>query len=96
MLACDGPAICKPQRTPLEQTLRVLAVVTMVMTIPQVIAVWTQPNAGGFALVSWATYLVSSALLVYGVRRKDALICLANAGWVGLDAAIVAGLVLRQ
>jgi hypothetical protein len=61
------------------------------------IAVWTQPSASGFALVSWATYLVSSAAwLVYGIRQKDALICLTNAGWVGLDAAIVAGLVLRQ
>ena len=97
MLPCDGPAICKPERTPLEQALRILAVVTMVMTVPQVIAVWTQPNAGGLALVSWATYLVSSAAwLVYGIRRQDALICLTNAGWVGLDAAIVAGLVLRQ
>ena len=60
MLPCDGPAICKPERSALEQALRILAVVTMLMTVPQVIAVWTHPNAGGFVLVSWATYLVSS------------------------------------
>lgn len=97
MLPCDGPAICKPERTALEQALRILAVVTMVMTVPQVIAVWTQPNAGGFALVSWVTYLVSSiAWLAYGVHQKDALICLTNAGWVVLDVAIVAGLLLRH
>ena len=96
MLPCDGPAICKPERTALEQALRILAVVTMVMTVPQVIAVWTQPNAGGFAHVSWATYLVSSAAwLAYGIQQKDALICAANAGWVLLDAAIVAGLAVR-
>lgn len=96
MQPCDGPAICKPERTALEQTLRFLAVATMVMTVPQVIAVWTQPTAGGFAVVSWIAYLVSSiAWLVYGVQKKDALICLTNAGWVGLDAAIVAGLLLR-
>ena len=97
MLPCDGPAICKPERTTLEQALRVLSVVTMVMTVPQVIAVWTQPSASGFALVSWITYLASSiAWLAYGIHRQDALICLTNAGWIGLDAAIVAGLVLRQ
>ena len=96
MLPCDGPAICKPERSALEQALRILAVVTMLMTVPQVIAVWTHPNAGGFALVSWATYLVSSiAWLAYGVRQKDALLCLTNAGWIVLDAAIVAGLVVR-
>ena len=95
MLACDGPAVCKPERTALEQMLRILAVVTMVMTVPQVIAVWTQP-ASGYALVSWVTYLVSSiAWLVYGIRQKDALICVTNAGWIGLDLAIVAGLVLH-
>jgi uncharacterized protein with PQ loop repeat len=100
MLPCDGPAVCKrgddPSRTALEGTLRILAVVTMVMTIPQVIAVWSQPTAGGFALVSWLTYLVSSiAWLVYGIRRRDALLYLTNAGWIGLDVAIVAGLILR-
>jgi uncharacterized protein with PQ loop repeat len=97
MQPCDGPTICKPDRTPLEQALRILAVVTMVMTIPQVIAVWTQPNIGGFALVSWATYLVSSAAwLVYGIRKQDALICITNFGWIGLDAAIVAGLLMHR
>ena len=101
MLPCDGPAVCKqdgkPLRTGLEEALRILAVVTMVMTVPQVIAVWSQPSAGGFALTSWLTYLVSSiAWLVYGIRQQDALICLTNAGWIGLDAAIVAGLVLRH
>ena len=96
MQPCDGPAVCKPDRSALEQALRVLAVVTMVMTVPQVIAVWTHPNTGGYALVSWVTYLVSSiAWLVYGIRQQDALICLTNAGWIGLDAAIVAGLILR-
>lgn len=101
MLPCDGPAVCKldrdPSPTSLEGTLRILAVVTMVMTIPQVIAVWSQPGASGFALVSWLTYLVSSiAWLLYGIRQRDALLCFTNAGWIGLDVAIVAGLVLRQ
>ncbi len=100
MLPCDGPAICKPDdappRTPLEVALRVLAVATMVMTIPQVIAVWTQPHAGGYALVSWLAYLVSSAAwLWYGIQKRDALICVTNAGWIGLDAAIVAGLLVH-
>ena len=101
MLPCDGPAVCKqgrdPSRTALEGSLRILAVITMVMTIPQVIAVWSQPAAGGSALVSWLTYLVSSiAWLVYGIRQRDTLLCLTNAGWIVLDVAIVAGLILRQ
>ena len=101
MLPCDGPAVCKQghdhSRTALEGTLRILAVVTMVMTIPQVIAVWTQPTTSGYALVSWLTYLVSSiAWLVYGIRQRDRLLCVTNAGWIGLDVAIVAGLILHS
>ena len=96
MLPCDGPAVCKPNRTPLEEALRILAVITMVMTVPQVIAVWSYPTAGGFALVSWVTYLVSSiAWLAYGIKQQDALICVTNAGWIVLDAAIVAGLIFH-
>lgn len=96
MLPCDGPAICKPERTTLENALRLLAVATMLLTVPQVIAVWTAPSPGAYALVSWAAYLVSSiAWLAYGIRQRDALICLTQAGWIVLDAAIVAGLLVR-
>ena len=99
MLPNDGAAVCKQpaEATPLEKLLRVLSVVTMAMTVPQVIAVWTQPNVGGVSLVSWATYLVAAvAWLVYGIQKRDRTIYLACIGWITLDAAIVAGLIVRH
>jgi uncharacterized protein with PQ loop repeat len=82
--------------TALEKILRALSVITMVMTVPQVLAVWTGPSASGVSLVSWAAYLVSACLwFVYGLQKRDKTIYLACIGWIALDAAIVAGVIVR-
>ena len=101
MLPCDGPAICPPEgappRTPLEKLLRFAAVGTMLMTVPQVWSIWTTSGATDVSLVSWLAYLLSSiAWLAYGIQKGDATICFANAGWVAMDLAIMAGIVIRH
>ena len=90
------PLIAAAPATRLEKILRTLSVVTMVMTVPQVLAVWTGPSASGVSLVSWAAYLVSACLwFVYGLQKRDKTIYVACVGWVVLDAAIVAGVIVR-
>lgn len=88
-----------PQPAPLsglEKVLRSLSVVTMLMTIPQVLAVWTGPRASGVSLVSWIAYLVAAVLwFVYGLQKRDKTIYLACVGWIVLDAAIVVGVIVR-
>ena len=80
----------------LGRLLRVFSVLTMLMTVPQVVTVWSRPGAGGVSLATWLFYLLSAILwLVYGVRRRDKTIYLACIGWILLDAAIVIG-VLRH
>jgi uncharacterized protein with PQ loop repeat len=101
MQACDGPTICPPEgappRTPLEAFLRLGAVGTMLMTAPQVWSIWTTKGDTGVSVVSWIAYLVSSiAWLWYGIRKQDATICFANAGWVAMDIAIIAGILVRH
>ena len=99
-MPCDGRAVCpggdKPPATKLEQTLRVLSVVTMLMTVPQVVTVWTQ-SAAGVSPFTWLTYLVSAVLwLIYGIQKRDKTIYLACIGWIILDAAIVIGIFVRH
>jgi uncharacterized protein with PQ loop repeat len=90
------PAVAAAPASGLEKILRMLSVVTMVMTVPQVLAVWTGPGASGVSLVSWAAYLVSACLwFAYGLKKRDKTIYLACVGWVALDAAIVAGVIAR-
>src|SRR5689334_1119896 len=101
MLPCDGPAMCPPEgsppQTPLEKALKAGAVVTMLLTVPQVWSIWTSTGASDVSLVSWITYLVSSiGLLAYGIQKRDAALCFANAGWVGMDVAIIVGILARH
>lgn len=97
MLPCDARAI-RPGNagaapTALEKSLRLVAVLSMLMTVPQVVSVWSA-RADGVSLVSWLAYLVSSLFwLAYGIQKRDATIYLAFGGWVLLDAAIVAGII---
>ena len=101
MVPPDCAAIAKPPDSPpvtgLERLLRVLSVVTMVMTVPQVLAIWVGREAGGVSLVSWIAYLFSACLwFVYGMQKHDKTIYLACIGWILLDAAIVAGVIVHR
>lgn len=95
MLPADSAAVspatgAMPSR--LEKFLRVLSVVTMLMTVPQVWAVWSSRGAAGVSLLSWGAYLFSACLwFIYGLRKRDKTIYLACIGWIVLDAAIVVG-----
>jgi uncharacterized protein with PQ loop repeat len=80
-----------------DKVLRVFSVVTMLMTVPQVVAVWIEHEVGGVSVLSWGTYLVSACLwLVYGIRKRDKTIYLACIGWIVMDAAIVIGVLLNR
>ena len=95
MLSADCSAVSPaPGVTPsgLEKSLRVLSVVTMLMTVPQVLAVWSSTEAVGVPPLSWGAYLFSACLwFIYGVQKRDKTIYLACIGWIVLDAAIVVG-----
>ena len=95
MLPADCSAVAPaPGVTPsrLEKILRVLSVMTMLMTVPQVWAVWFSGDAAGVSPLSWGAYLFSACLwFLYGVQKRDKTIYLACIGWIVLDAAIVVG-----
>lgn len=100
MLPADASAVARstapPPASGLEKILRGLSVFTMLMTIPQVLTVWVGRDAGGVSLVSWLAYLVAACLwFVYGLQKRDKTIYLACVGWVVLDAAIVAGVIVH-
>ena len=100
MLPPDGQAVTESNAsasvTGLEKILRSLSVLTMLMTVPQVLTVWVGHNAGGVSLVSWAAYLISACLwFVYGIQKHDKTIYLACIGWIVLDAAIVVGVIVH-
>ena len=101
MLPADCAAVTAAPGSPppsrLEKFLRVLSVVTMLMTVPQVFAVWVGRDAGGVSLLSWAAYLFSACLwFVYGIQKRDKTIYLACIGWIALDALIIIGVMVHR
>ena len=80
----------------LEKILPVLSVFTMLMTVPQVWTIWMKGDASGVSLLSWGAYLLSACLwFFYGLQKGDKTIYVACIGWVILDAAVVAGVLVR-
>ncbi len=101
MLPCDSQAVAQAadlaSPTALEKVLRGFSVVTMLMTVPQVVAVWTSASASGVSLASWATYLLAACLwFYYGFKKRDKTIYLACIGWIVLDLAIVVGVLAHS
>ncbi len=98
MLPADGSCVETPGGPPagaLEKVLRAFSVISMLMTVPQVLTIWVGRSAAGVSLVSWATYLVSAVLwFVYGVQKRDKTIYLACIGWILLDLAVVIGVMI--
>jgi uncharacterized protein with PQ loop repeat len=81
----------------LEKILRLLSIVTIIMTVPQVLAIWVGGNVGGVSIVSWAAYLFSACLwFIYGIQKRDKTIYLACIGWIFLDAAVVIGVIVHS
>jgi len=78
--------------TSLRRILGGMSVVSMLMTVPQVWIIWVNHLAAGVSVLSWSAYLVSALLWFwYGVGQRDKNIYLPCIGWIGLDAAVIAG-----
>jgi uncharacterized protein with PQ loop repeat len=94
----EPPGQTGSSTTAFDGVLRAFSVITMVMTVPQVVSVWSEERgSSGVSLLSWGTYLVSACLwLFYGVRKRNRTLWLPCVGWIALDAAIVIGLLVRR
>jgi uncharacterized protein with PQ loop repeat len=80
----------------LDRVLNGLSLFTLAMTVPQVVGVWSVRSGGGVSLWSWGAYLLSAIVwLVYGIQKRDRHIYLPCIGWILLDGAIVAGIVVN-
>ena len=92
------PALPK-SAMPLEKTMKrvmgAMSVFTLAMTIPQVLAIWLSHQAAGVSLLSWSAYLLSALVwFAYGVMKRDRNIYLPCIGWILLDGAVVAGVMV--
>ena len=84
-----------PSEKLMKQLLGSMSVFTLLMTMPQIYAIWASRQAAGVSLLSWGAYLISALVwFVYGIRKRDRNIYLPCVGWVLLDGAVVAGIIV--
>ena len=76
----------------LRRLLGGMSIFTLVMSVPQILAIWVHRQAAGVSVVSWSAYLLSALLWFwYGLQQRDRNIYLPCIGWIALDIAVVAG-----
>jgi uncharacterized protein with PQ loop repeat len=76
----------------MKQLLAGLSIFTLVMTVPQILAIWLSRQAAGVSLLSWSAYWLSALVwFFYGVQKRDRNIYLPCIGWLVLDGAVIVG-----
>jgi uncharacterized protein with PQ loop repeat len=82
--------------TMLKRVLGSMSIFTLLMTVPQVWTIWVNHQAAGVSIISWSAYLLSAMLWFwYGLMKRDKNIYLPCVGWVGLDAAVIVGVIVH-
>ena len=86
------PAMTFPQEAAMKRMLGTLSIFTLLMTVPQILAIWATHQAAGVSILSWSAYWISAlAWFWYGVQKRDRSIYLPCVGWLVLDGAVVVG-----
>ena len=94
-MAPDPATPVSPSETRLKGILGMMSIFTMFMTVPQVWTIWVGHQAAGVSVLSWSAYLLSAVLWFwYGLMKRDKNIYLPCIGWIGLDAAVIAGVLV--
>jgi uncharacterized protein with PQ loop repeat len=85
----------KKQKSPFDYVVYFFMVATPLFELPQVIAIYGNKSAENVSLFTWAFFCLSSAVWIwYSVRNKLYPLIIAYSLYVGIEAAIVAGILL--
>lgn len=81
--------------TLMNRILGAMSIVTMLMTIPQIVTIWIDHQAAGVSVLSWSAYLVAAVLwFFHGLQQRDKNIYWPCVGWIVLDSAIIVGVLV--
>jgi uncharacterized protein with PQ loop repeat len=81
-----------PSEIAMKRVLGGLSIFTLLMTVPQIVAIWATRQAAGVSVLSWGAYWISALIWFwYGVQKRDRNIYLPCIGWLVLDGAVVVG-----
>lgn len=82
-------------KSTIHRILGSLSIFTLLMTIPQVLAIWISHQAAGVSALSWSAYLITAVVwLWYGLQKSDKNIYLPCIGWILVDSAVLVGAIV--
>ena len=72
-----------------------MAIVSPIMTIPQISDIWMHRNVAGLSLLTWGSYaVVSTFWLAYGIHHKEKPIIIGNILLIIAYSLVSAGILL--
>jgi len=81
----------------LDTVIYPLALISPIMTIPQLSEIWTNGSVSGVSLPTWAAYaMVSSVWFIYGVSHKEKPIIASSSALFILQSLIVVGILINR
>lgn len=74
-----------------------VAILSPIMTLPQLMQIWVEKNVAGVSLLTWSSYTVFAAFwLLYGLVHKEKPIIVSNIFSGVLNIIIVVGIISAQ
>jgi len=74
-----------------------VAILSPIMTMPQLMQIWVDKNVAGVSLLTWSSYTVFAAFwLIYGLVHKEKPIIVSNIFSGTLNIIIVIGIISAQ
>lgn len=81
--------------TTFDKLMYVIAFLGPLLTVPQVIQIFSTHSAAGVSIVTWLGYQVLTIMwVIYGVGRKDVPLILTEVLWFTVQALVIVGIFL--
>ena len=84
-------------RIAFDDSMYLIALVTPILTIPQLLLVWMQRETAGVSLITWGSYAAMSGVwLIYGILHKQKQLVLSQVLLFVLGFGVVLGVSIFQ
>ena len=79
----------------LDKLITIVAIVSPLMTIPQIYQIFTSQSAAGVSLATWSAYFFMALVWVlYGIKQKDKAIIINNTLWAFFELFVIVGVIV--
>ncbi|MBI4153270.1 hypothetical protein HY497_01990 [Candidatus Woesearchaeota archaeon] len=79
----------------LDRGMFFVALIGPLVTLPQVVKIWSAKDASNLSPITWSTWLALAFVwLIYGVSHNEKPIVAVNIGWILINTSIVLAILL--